>query len=95
MEKIIFNIEPYSFTLSAVVAGLLLTKELSNSEQDSFGNWLQLVGLVVQTYASQVSTLDTVKDDTNKTGEIAEVKEALEKLEKKIEAMEKSPNYNH
>lgn len=53
MEKIVFNIEPYTFTTSAFLIGILLVKDLSNEEQDSVGNWLQLVGLTMQTYASQ------------------------------------------
>ena len=65
MKKIIFNVEPYSFTISAVIVGLLLTSELSNEEQDSFGNWLQLVGLVLQTYGSQVTTLEIEKELKN------------------------------
>lgn len=92
MEKIIFDVEPYTFTASAVIIGLLLTGELSPSEQDSFGNWLQLVGLVIQTYASQVSTLDSVKEDTIQKNEIDDIKETLRKLQKEIENMKKSPN---
>lgn len=65
MKKIIFNVEPYSFTISAVIIGLLLTSELSSEEQDSFGNWLQLVGLVLQTYGSQVTTLEIEKELKN------------------------------
>ena len=49
MEKIVFNVGPYSFTTSAFLIGLLLVQELSIEEQDSIGNWLQLVGLTMQT----------------------------------------------
>ena len=62
---IILYDEPYSFTISAVIIGLLLTSELSSEEQDSFGNWLQLVGLVLQTYGSQVTTLEIEKELKN------------------------------
>ena len=69
MERIVFNVGPYSFTTSAFLIGLLLVQELSIEEQDSIGNWLQLVGLTMQTYASQKVTLDvnneTTKDDDN------------------------------
>lgn len=78
MKKIIFNVEPYSFTISAVIVGLLLTSELSNEEQDSFGNWLQLVGLVLQTYGSQVTTLEIEKELNN-------IKEDLSKEKKSPE----------
>jgi len=80
MEKIIFNVEPYSFTVSAVIVGLVLTNELSANEQDSFGNWLQLVGLVLQTYGSQVATLN-IKEEK----ELETIKESIKKLEEEIQ----------
>lgn len=85
MDKIILDIEPYSFTLSAVIIGILLTNELSLEEMSSFGNWLQLTGLVVQTYASQVATINS-----NNTSDIDVVKESIEKLKKEIETIKKS-----
>jgi len=80
MEKIIFNVEPYSFTVSAVIVGLVLTNELSANEQDSFGNWLQLVGLVLQTYGSQVATLNIKEEKELETN-----KESIKKLEEEIQ----------
>lgn len=85
MDKIILDIEPYSFTLSAVIIGILLTNELSLEEMSSFGNWLQLTGLVVQTYASQVATINS-----NNTSDIDVVKESIEKLKREIETIKKS-----
>ncbi len=54
MNDFIEKINPYSFTGSAILVGLILIQELDASEQSSIGNWLQLVGLTIQTYASQV-----------------------------------------
>lgn len=59
MKDFIFGMNPYTFTGSAIVIGLYLVNELSPSEQASIGNWLQLIGLTIQTYASQVSNLET------------------------------------
>ena len=88
MERIVFNVGPYSFTTSAFLIGLLLVQELSIEEQDSIGNWLQLVGLTMQTYASQKVTLDvnnTInKDNTNKNNDVTNI-EALKKTIKNIE----------
>lgn len=89
MDKVIFNIEPYSFTVSAVVVGLLLTNELSTLEQDSFGNWLQLVGLVIQTYGSQVATLAINNEISN--DDIESLKESIKNLETELEKIKK-PN---
>ena len=88
MERIVFNVGPYSFTTSAFLIGLLLVQELSIEEQDSIGNWLQLVGLTMQTYASQKLTLDvnniTNEDNTNKSEDVTNI-DALKKTIKNIE----------
>ena len=88
MERIVFNVGPYSFTTSAFLIGLLLVQELSIEEQDSIGNWLQLVGLTMQTYASQKVTLDvndiTNEDNTNKSDDVTNI-DALKKTIKNIE----------
>ena len=88
MERIVFNVGPYSFTTSAFLIGLLLVQELSIEEQDSIGNWLQLVGLTMQTYASQKVTLDvnnTINEDnTNKSDDVTNI-DALKKTIKNIE----------
>ena len=88
MERIVFNVGPYSFTTSAFLIGLLLVQELSIEEQDSIGNWLQLVGLTMQTYASQKVTLDvnniTNEDNTNKSDDVTNI-DALKKTMKNIE----------
>ena len=88
MEKIVFNVGPYSFTTSAFLIGLLLVQELSIEEQDSIGNWLQLVGLTMQTYASQKVTLDvnndtTKEDDTN----IDALKKTIKNIEEKLDEL--------
>ena len=52
------QIDPCTFTGSAVLIGLILAKELNDLEQDSVGNWLQLIGLTIQTYQSQQAVVD-------------------------------------
>lgn len=88
MERIVFNVGPYSFTTSAFLIGLLLVQELSIEEQDSIGNWLQLLGLTMQTYASQKVTLDvnnTINEDnTNKSDDVTNI-DSLKKTIKNIE----------
>lgn len=87
MEKIFFDIDPYTFTGSAVIIGLLLTQELSANEQDSVGNWLQLIGLVMQTYSSQVITLDVETD--KEENDIETVKKTIKKIQERLEKIEK------
>lgn len=90
MEKIVFNIDAYSFTTTAFLIGILLVQDLSNEEQDSVGNWLQLVGLTMQTYASQYSTLhqnDANENNNSSTDDLDTLRKAIYKIEKELEKM--------
>lgn len=89
MNKITIELDPYTFTGSALVIGLILVNELSPNEQDSIGNWLQLVGLVMQTYASQVTTLETnTKSDTS----IEDLKTSVDKISEELDKIKDSKN---
>ena len=89
MERIVFNIEPNSFATSAFLIGLLLVQELSIEEQDSIGNWLQLVGLTMQTYASQQITIDASKidskDKSNDGSDIEKLKKTIKDIEEELD----------
>ena len=88
MERIVFNVGPYSFTTSAFLIGLLLVQELSIEEQDSIGNWLQLVGLTMQTYASQKVTLDVNNDTTKEDNtNIDALKKTIKNIEEKFDEL--------
>ncbi len=89
MEKIVFNIEPNSFATSAFLIGLILSQKLSLEEQDSIGNWLQLVGLTMQTYASQQITIDASKIDnkdiSNDSSDIEKLKKTIKDIEEELD----------
>ena len=89
MERIVFNIEPNSFATSAFLIGLILSQKLSLEEQDSIGNWLQLVGLTMQTYASQKVTLDASKidnkDKSNDSSDIEKLKKTIKDIEEELD----------
>ncbi len=89
MEKIVFNIEPNSFATSAFLIGLILSQKLSLEEQDSIGNWLQLVGLTMQTYASQQITIDASKidskDKSNDGSDIEKLKKTIKDIEEELD----------
>ena len=89
MEKIVFNIEPNSFATSAFLIGLILSQKLSLEEQDSIGNWLQLVGLTMQTYASQQITIDASKSDnkdiSNDGSDIEKLKKTIKDIEEELD----------
>ena len=85
MKKPFLNIDPYSFTTSAFIIGIILTKELSNDEQDSIGNWIQLIGLTMQTYSSQKTTLNSeiIKEETD----LETIKKVIKKIEEELEKL--------
>ena len=89
MEKILFDIDPYTFTGSAIIIGLLLTQELPINEQGTVGNWLQLIGLIIQTYSSQSEMLETKRntnqDKTEK--DIENLKKAIKKIQEQLEKL--------
>lgn len=89
MKKIVFNIEPNSFATSAFLIGLILSQKLSLEEQDSIGNWLQLVGLTMQTYASQQITIDASKIDnkdiSNDSSDIEKLKKTIKDIEEELD----------
>ena len=89
MERIVFNIEPNSFATSAFLIGLILSQKLSLEEQDSIGNWLQLVGLTMQTYASQQITIDASKidskDKSNDGSDIEKLKKTIKGIEEELD----------
>lgn len=89
MKNIYFNYEPYSFTTSAFFIGILLTKTLTIDEQDSIGNWLQLIGLTMQTYSFQKTTLDnnTNENKTNNDSNIESLKKTIKIIEEKLEEL--------
>ncbi len=89
MNKITIELDPYTFTGSALVIGLILVNELSPNEQDSIGNWLQLVGLVMQTYASQVTTLET---NTKRDTSIEDLKTSIDKISEELDKIKDSKN---
>ena len=82
----VFPIEPYGFTTSAFLIGLILVQRLSIEEQDSIGNWLQLVGLTMQTYASQKATLDANNSpQQDNSSDIETLKKAIKGIEEELD----------
>lgn len=92
MEEIVFKIGPYSFTTSAFLIGLILSQHLSIEEQDSVGNWLQLIGLTMQTYASQKTTLEAAGKE--ESSNVETLKKAVKKIEEELDKLCKKEKEN-
>lgn len=87
MKKVQFDIDPYTFTGSAVLVGFLLSSEFTQEELDSVGNWLQVVGLIMQTYASQVTTINANQNSEENNDDITSLKQQYASLEEQLEKM--------
>lgn len=87
MKKVQFDIDPYAFTGSAVLVGFLLSSEFTQEELDSVGNWLQVVGLIMQTYASQVTTINANQNSEENNDDITSLKQQYASLEEQLEKM--------
>ena len=51
------NEQATTFTISAVVVGLLIIPNLNAKQQNDLGNWLMLVGQVLCTNAARIAIL--------------------------------------
>lgn len=47
------DIPPALFTITAEILGVLISESLRLNQQNSVGNWLELVGQVIETYNAQ------------------------------------------
>lgn len=92
MKNMIANINPATFTGSAIIIGFLLIDDLSVEEQSSIGNWLELVGMVLITYSSQITTNQSVqKNDTDNNSDsnynIDTLKKTVDKIKECLDKM--------
>ncbi len=63
------KIDAYSYTTSAFIIGLLLIDNLTPVEQNSVGNWLMMVGQVLETNASQQQVINNYNNTSNTSNE--------------------------
>ena len=69
------------------LVGYILSLGLSINEQNSLGNWLELVGQILLTFNAQEETISSNNDASNNTSllyKIQELEEKIRILEKKI-----------
>jgi len=49
----IMTLTPFEFTTLGIVTGYILSERLTINQQNSLGNWLELVGQIILTYNAQ------------------------------------------
>ena len=92
--RIIPDIPPKLFTLSAVAVGYLLIDDTTANEQNALGNWLMLVAQILCTNAfyKQVEA-ERQNPNTMKSTEetVAILQKMVDALKQEIENVQKSP----
>lgn len=49
----ILTLSPFEFTTLATITGYIISMSLTTAEQNSVGNWLELVGQIILTFNAQ------------------------------------------
>lgn len=87
------NLDPCSFTGTAVVLGYLLTKDFTINEQAALGAWFNVVGDILASNASwaavleeRVQSFEDIQD--NNQNDLDILKEAVDKLKESIEKLQ-------
>lgn len=76
------SMNPQAFTALATILGFTIANGLTINQQNSIGNFLELVGQVILTVSAQGSTLQS-NDNSG-------LKEQLDLIKKQIEIIEKN-----
>ena len=71
------DIDPFSFTGTAVILGYLLTNDFTIDEQAALGAWFNVVGDILA---------------SNKENDLEVLNEAIDKLKESIEELKKKSN---
>lgn len=59
------NINPQTFSLIAVAVGVVLIGDLNVNEQNSLGNWFELVGQYLLTHSAQQQLIESRIENSN------------------------------
>ena len=85
------DIDPFSFTGTAVILGYLLTYDFTIDEQAALGAWFNVVGDILASNAAWADVLESRQQD-NKENDLEVLNEAIDKLKESIEELKKKSN---
>ena len=85
--KLLPNVTPEIFSISAVVVGYLLIDDLSSNEQNALGNWLMLVAQVLCTNATYKQAKANPNDE-NITNPSTSAQDTVGMLQKMMQALQ-------
>ena len=79
------DIDPFSFTGTAVILGYLLTNDFTIDEQAALGAWFNVVGDILASNAAWADVLESRQN--NKENDLEVLNEAIDKLKESIEEL--------
>lgn len=89
------NLDPFSFTGTAVILGYLLTNDFTIDEQAALGAWFNVVGDILASNSSWADVLESrqqsFKDNQN---DLDVLKDAIDKLKDSIEKLQEEKESN-
>lgn len=80
----LFSLNPYEFSMIAVLMGVIISPTLTINQQNSLGNFLELLGQVILTINAQATTLGQSSRLHNLEIEINKLKEEIVRLKNNI-----------
>lgn len=83
--RIIPDISPKTFTLSAIIIGYLLIDDTTANEQNALGNWLMLIAQVLCTNAFYKQ----VQQERSTSNNQPNTEQTIQMIQKMIDAMSK------
>ena len=89
------KMNPTAFTILAIIVGFLLIDHLSANAQNSLGNFLMLVGQVLETSANQIIYLQGLESqnssssssNTSGTNDQSELQSQMAQLRQELDAL--------
>ena len=84
-----FDLPPRTLVIIAVVIAYLMMDELNMYEQNTLGNWLQLIGQTLEASSAQMQLLQAKENNNlnnrkNNTNQNNELESRIERLEEMI-----------
>lgn len=83
----LFSLSAYEFTIMGAALGLIIAKPLTINQQNSLGNFFELVGQIILTINAQAGTLHPNSNITNPNAK--NVLAELDRLSSEIEAIKR------
>lgn len=85
LTSFIYGLPPKTSTLVAVLLGFVLIDDLPADKQNVLGNFIQLIGQVISTNATNQDYVDNLEPDEEKE----QIKKDIETLKKQISKLNK------